>query len=187
MASLTRAGLEPGLLARTTLHFGEEHFPVELTIDTRGEDAGFIDFAHDTRDTRSPERIWYRIWLSWSKPNFGGQRYWFCCPGTGKLQRHHQSGLLRRAAPARQLQGEGAVPAESGRPPMLDGFAGRLPDQGSIGEDPERSRRLAFQERASRGVVLRLGEVVSPWLRARVRLQSLAACDQLGGERHRGF
>ena len=84
MASLTRAGFEPGLLARTTLHFGEEHFPVELTIDTRGEDAAFIDFAHDTRDTRSPERIWYRIWLSWSKPNFGGQRYWFCCPETGK-------------------------------------------------------------------------------------------------------
>jgi hypothetical protein len=84
MASLTRAGLEPGLLARTTLHFGEEHFPVELTIDTRGEDAGLIDFAHDTRDTRSPERISYRIWLSWSKPNYGGRRYWFCCPETGK-------------------------------------------------------------------------------------------------------
>ena len=47
MASLTRAGFEPGLLARTTLRYGEEHFPVELTIDTRGEDAGFIDFAHD--------------------------------------------------------------------------------------------------------------------------------------------
>ena len=84
MASLTRAGLEPGLLARTTLHFGEEHFPVELTIDTRGEDAGFIDFAHDTRDTRSPERISYLIPLSWSQPHYGGQRYWFCCPGTGK-------------------------------------------------------------------------------------------------------
>ena len=54
MASLTRAGLEPGLLAATTLHYGEEQFPIELTIDTRGEDAGFIDLAHDTRDTRSP-------------------------------------------------------------------------------------------------------------------------------------
>jgi hypothetical protein len=84
MASLTRAGLEPGLLARTTLHCGEEQFPVELTIDTRGEDAGFIDFAHDTRDTRSPERISYLIPLSWSQPHYGGQRYWFCCPGTGK-------------------------------------------------------------------------------------------------------
>jgi hypothetical protein len=84
MASLTRAGLEPGLLARTTLHYGEEHFPVELTIDTRGENAGFIDFAHDTRNTRSPERISYRIWLNWSQPHYGGRRYWFCCPGTGK-------------------------------------------------------------------------------------------------------
>src|SRR5262249_18355966 len=66
------------------LNYGEELFPVELTIATRGEDAGFIDFAHDTRDTRSPERISYRIWLSWSQPNFGGRRYWFCCPETGK-------------------------------------------------------------------------------------------------------
>ena len=84
MASLTRAGLEPGLLARTTLHYGEEQFPVELTIDTLGEDAGFIDLAHDTRDTRSPEWISYRIPLSWSQPHYGGWRYWFCCPGTGK-------------------------------------------------------------------------------------------------------
>jgi hypothetical protein len=55
-----------------------------LTIDTQGEDAAFIDFAHDTRDTRSPERISYRISLTSSQPNYGGRRYWFCCPGTGK-------------------------------------------------------------------------------------------------------
>jgi hypothetical protein len=72
MASLTRAGLEPGLLAATTLHYGEEQFPVELTIDTLGEDAGFIDLAHDTRDTRSPEWISYRICLTSSRPNYGG-------------------------------------------------------------------------------------------------------------------
>jgi hypothetical protein len=35
MASLTRAGLEPGLLARTILRYGKEHFPVELTINAR--------------------------------------------------------------------------------------------------------------------------------------------------------
>jgi hypothetical protein len=35
-------------------------------------------------DTRSPERISYRIWLTSSQPNYGGQRYWFCYPGTGK-------------------------------------------------------------------------------------------------------
>jgi hypothetical protein len=81
MASLTRAGLEPGLLARTTLHYGEEQFPVELTIDTRGEDAGFIDFAHDTRDTRSPERISYRIWLTSSQPNYGGGAIGSAAPG----------------------------------------------------------------------------------------------------------
>jgi hypothetical protein len=51
-------------MAGSSAKRGEEHFPVELTIDTRGEDAGFIDFAHDTRDTRSPERISYRIWLT---------------------------------------------------------------------------------------------------------------------------
>lgn len=84
MRSLTRAGIRPGILGKTIFHFGEERLPVELTIDTMREGPGWIDFAHETRDTNDPKLVRYRIWLNWSQPRFGGRRYWFCCPGTGE-------------------------------------------------------------------------------------------------------
>ena len=84
MASLTCAGIGPGWYGKATIRYGEEEFPVELTVDMRSEGPGFIDFAHKTRDTSNPQPIRYRIWLNWSRPHYGGRRYWFCCPGTGK-------------------------------------------------------------------------------------------------------
>src|SRR5690348_856700 len=84
MASLTRAGIGPGLWGKVSYPFGGGEVPVELTIDTRGESPGFIDFAHETRDTRDPQPIGYRVWLNWWRPHYGGRRYWFCCPGTGE-------------------------------------------------------------------------------------------------------
>jgi hypothetical protein len=83
MASLTRAGIGPGLRGKATFLFDGGEFPVELTIDMRTEGPGFIDFAHETRDTSGPQPIRYRIWLNWSRPHYGGRRYWFCCLGTG--------------------------------------------------------------------------------------------------------
>jgi hypothetical protein len=84
MAALTRASIGPGLHGKAFIHYGEERFPVELMTDTRTEGPGFIDFAHETRDTSDPAPIRYRIWLNWSRPCFGGRRYWFCCPGSGE-------------------------------------------------------------------------------------------------------
>src|SRR5260370_28297284 len=81
MRSLTRAGIGPGLLGKTMIHFGEERFPVELTIDTRSDGPGFSDFSHETRDTCDPKPIRYRIWLNWSRPRYGGRPYLVFCPG----------------------------------------------------------------------------------------------------------
>jgi hypothetical protein len=83
VASLTRAGIGPGLRGKATYPFDGGEFPVELTIDTRTEGPGFIDFAHQTRSTSDPQPIRYRVWLNWSRPHYGGRRYWFCCLGTG--------------------------------------------------------------------------------------------------------
>src|SRR5262249_22135832 len=69
--------------ARATLPF-DDGFPVVLTIDCRSEGAGFIDFEHETRDSRNPQQIQYRVYLNWSRPQFGGRRYWFSCPATGE-------------------------------------------------------------------------------------------------------
>jgi hypothetical protein len=84
MVWLTRAGLGPRTHGTATIPFEGGEFPVVLTIDCRSEGAGFIDFAHETRDTRGPQPISYRVWLNWSRPHYGGRRYWFCCPGTGE-------------------------------------------------------------------------------------------------------
>jgi hypothetical protein len=89
MESLTGSGLGPGQLGKATTYYGEEKFLVELTVDTRSGGPGFIDFAHETRSTSEPQPIRSRIWLNWTRPHFGGRRYWFCCwfccPGTGEL------------------------------------------------------------------------------------------------------
>jgi hypothetical protein len=84
MASLKRAGIGPGLWGKVTYSFDDGESPVELTIDMRSEGPGFIDFVHETRDTSDPQPISYRVWLPWSRPHYGGRRYWFCCPGTGE-------------------------------------------------------------------------------------------------------
>jgi hypothetical protein len=86
MASPTRAGIKPGLHGNAVIRFGAEDFPVDLEIDTQSGGAGFINLTHKTRVVyRQPESVRYRVWLSTSRPHFGGLRYWFCCPQTGEL------------------------------------------------------------------------------------------------------
>jgi hypothetical protein len=67
-----------------TIHFGEERFPVDLTIDTTAEP--HLELAHATRDGRRPgdERMRYRVPLLWTVPTYGGRRWWFQCPRTGR-------------------------------------------------------------------------------------------------------
>jgi len=56
MAAIAMPGHSIDRLFRNApvIPYGEEQFPVELTIDTRGG-AGFIDIGHDTRDMSDPE------------------------------------------------------------------------------------------------------------------------------------
>ena len=61
-------------------------------------------------------------------------------PGTAAamIERHHQAALLRCSAPAVELETEGPVPAASAAALLPDTGEGGIPDQGAIGEDPER-------------------------------------------------
>ena len=84
MSSLTRGGLQSGLLGKATIEFGavDCDLPVELTIDTRGPGVGFLELAHEERTvSREPISVRYRVWLAMTRPNFGGRRYWFVCQG----------------------------------------------------------------------------------------------------------
>jgi hypothetical protein len=84
MASFTRGGLRAGLYGRASVAFDEGRFPVEFTIDTRVPLDAYLDFSHSTRDLRRDDRITYRVSLSLTRPYFGGQRWWFVCPRTGR-------------------------------------------------------------------------------------------------------
>ncbi len=66
-------------------HFGEERFPVEVIVDTSDPSDPFIELTHSTRDDREGERIVHdRIRLIWTVPTYGGRRWWFQCPRTGR-------------------------------------------------------------------------------------------------------
>src|SRR5689334_5644327 len=82
---LTRASLQIGQIGTGTLHFGEEKFPVELHIDTTDWSDPFIELTHRTRDERERNRtVRDRIRLFLTVPTYGGHRWWFVCPRTGR-------------------------------------------------------------------------------------------------------
>jgi hypothetical protein len=84
-SSLTRARLQMGLCATGTLHFGEERLAVEVKVDTIDPSDPFIELTHQTRDDREGDRIVRdRIRLIWTVPTYGGRRWWFLCPRTGR-------------------------------------------------------------------------------------------------------
>ena len=81
-----RARLKDGRHGTGTIHFGEERFPVEITVDTRETaDEPHLELAHRTRDERQGSRVVrYRVALVWTEPTYGGRRWWFRCPRTGR-------------------------------------------------------------------------------------------------------
>jgi hypothetical protein len=84
MARFTRAGLKPGILGRATIQFEDGDFPVEVTVDTRDvADAHFL-LTHGTREWGDEDRVTYRINLATTRPQYGGLRWWFVCPRTGR-------------------------------------------------------------------------------------------------------
>ena len=84
-STLTRARLQMGKCGTATFRFGEERFPVDIYIDTTDRADPFIELTHRTRDEREGDRIVRdRVRLAWTAPTYGGQRWWFVCPRTGR-------------------------------------------------------------------------------------------------------
>jgi hypothetical protein len=84
MSSFTRGGLAAGLFGTATVCFGGGEFPIEITLDTRSERDAYMQFIHRTRDSRREENVTYRVDLITTRPYYGGQRWWFVCPRTGR-------------------------------------------------------------------------------------------------------
>ena len=65
--------------------FDEGRFPIGITIDASDPVDAFIELTHRTRDKREGDRIVHDcIRLVWTVPTYGGRRWWFLCPRTGK-------------------------------------------------------------------------------------------------------
>ena len=82
---LTRARLQVGQLAEGTFHVDDGDFAIEVIVDTTDPSGPFMELIHKTRDDREGDLIVRdRIRLLWTVPTFGGRRWWFQCPRTGR-------------------------------------------------------------------------------------------------------
>ena len=68
-----------------SLGFDDGRFPVMVTVDLTDEWNCFVELIHQTRDLREGDRIvTRRVELVWTVPTYGGRRWWFLCPRTGR-------------------------------------------------------------------------------------------------------
>ena len=56
---------------------------VEVRLDTTDPAAPHLELSHETRDEPT-ERVTYRVRLTTTRPRYGGERWWFICPGSGR-------------------------------------------------------------------------------------------------------
>jgi hypothetical protein len=78
---LTRAGQGVTGVAR----FDGGSFWVAMRVDISDPSDAFVELTHETRDEREGDRIVRdRIRLVSTVPTYGGRRWWFQCPRTGR-------------------------------------------------------------------------------------------------------
>jgi hypothetical protein len=137
------------------------------SADTTDASNPFLELTHQTRDDREGDRIVRdRIRLIWTVPTYGGRRWWFQCPRTGRrttklflpnggwhfwsrqayglgyaCQREDRLGRLQRRAAKlnRQLGGDGWAGWDTPRS-SRNGCAGE-PTSGDTKPGSERSRK----------------------------------------------
>ena len=83
--SSLRSFLQKGECLTGTISFNEGRFPIVITIDLTKEWNCFVELIHLTRDEREGDRmVTGRIQLARTVPTYGGCRWWFLCPRTGR-------------------------------------------------------------------------------------------------------
>lgn len=82
LGAIPKCGWRNGSWIWTDSETGETNSTIGYEADTRVPENSFLR-VHYTF-TESQKRIDYKIRLSRSKANYGGERFWFLCPVTGK-------------------------------------------------------------------------------------------------------
>jgi len=68
-----------------TAEFRDGKFPITVRLDTSDPANAFLELTHRARDERTGDpRVSDRIRLTWTRPTYGGRRWWFLCPRTGR-------------------------------------------------------------------------------------------------------
>jgi len=80
---LNRARLKLGVYGSAPIRFNDG-FEISLTIDTRSEHYyWFLTLAHAKRNGDGGQ-VRYQVQLVQTRPNYGGVRWWFLCPHSGR-------------------------------------------------------------------------------------------------------
>jgi hypothetical protein len=83
--SSLRSLIKEGQRLTAIAFFDEGKFPVSIRLDNSNWLNAFVELTHRTRDDREGDReVVDRIALTWTTPTYGGRRWWFVCPRTGR-------------------------------------------------------------------------------------------------------
>lgn len=77
-----RGRLKTGVLGKAPLTY-KDGFVVSIAIDTRNPRYWFLTLGHAKRNGDG-SRVSYHVQLVQTRPNYGGVRWWFVCPRTGR-------------------------------------------------------------------------------------------------------
>lgn len=78
-----RAGVEEGGAAEWSMSWAAGKWQVKFHINACDRSNAWIVLAHESRTEPARDQL-YRIALTWTKPPYGGLRWWFLCPRTGR-------------------------------------------------------------------------------------------------------
>src|SRR5690349_14626979 len=81
LGRLPRGAVVGGTVTFRSSRWGE--LAVEVRGDTSDPAAPYLELTHETRDG-SEERVAYRVRLATTRPRYGGERWWFVCPSSGR-------------------------------------------------------------------------------------------------------
>src|SRR3954468_18946084 len=81
LGRLPRDAVGGGTITFRSGRYGE--FPVEVHVSTTDRATPYMELTHATRDGTGG-RITYRVGLTTTRPRYGGERWWFVCPATGR-------------------------------------------------------------------------------------------------------
>ncbi len=85
LKSLKLSRFKPGDVLGGKLVFNDSGFSIDLKIHLTEPAGAYIEFSHETRDWQEGKRrVEYNVRLVWTVPNYGGRRWWFVCPRTGR-------------------------------------------------------------------------------------------------------